>query len=105
MDPETIRKLYKDLDPASVEEAVKTTLEARTEPDMARGLWHVLLALAPQDRTFETLLTHLLMSVVIDSIEHRMQQDDEYALVISRRITTFMEKMAPPPHGKRARTA
>jgi len=107
MNKEDVRKLYRDEAPASADEAARTAKEATTDPNAARALFDVVFALAPQDPMFEALFRALLDSVLIDHISERMQRDDEYALVISRRITMFMERAnaTPPQRGKRARAA
>ena len=105
MDTDQIRKLFRTEDAATADEYARTAVEAQTNPEAARALWDVLLALQGADRDFGLLLQLLLNSVLIDTISERMGQDDAYALMIGRRLTALMEQTAPPLRGRRAKTA
>ena len=102
MDAETIRKLYDREDPATPEEVAQTASEVERDPAAARNLFQVILAMSGEDAVFQTLLQHILNSVVIDLVANRMQGDDEFALVIGRRILKMMAAMAPPRPARRA---
>jgi hypothetical protein len=106
MNKEDIRKLYRDESPATADEAARTMQEVTTDPEAARAMWDVVLSLAPTDPAFAQLFRALLDSVLIDHISERMQRDDEYALVISRRIAVYMQGTMPSARrGKRTKAA
>jgi 3-hydroxyisobutyrate dehydrogenase-like beta-hydroxyacid dehydrogenase len=95
MKPEDIRKLYDRETPATDAEAKATAHQAATEPESARQLWQVLLAMVPTDKEFEMVLRWIIDSVMIDHITNQVQHDDDFALVISRRILRSMDVMKP----------
>lgn len=108
MRPEDIRKTYKRESAASREEAASTAREVETDPEAARNLFQVVLAMSSTDREFSNLLHAIIESVVVDWIHNNMARDDEFALVIGRRITTLMDAMKPgwrPGLGRTNKTA
>lgn len=95
MKPEDIRKLYRRESAATADEAGQTAQEAATDPEAARNLFQVVLAMQSEDPQFKALLQAVIESVVIDWIANNMQKNDEFALVIGRRILTLMDAMKP----------
>lgn len=55
--------------------------------DAARTLWRDVLK-NPAD---EMALNEVLRSVLIDWVDNRMARDDEFALVIGRRLRTMLD--------------
>jgi hypothetical protein len=95
MNQDDIRKLYQRESAASADEAARTAQDVGTDPEAARKLFTVVLAMAPTDRAFEGLLRALIDSVVIDWITNTMTKDDEFALVIGQRMLKLMDAMKP----------
>jgi len=104
MRPEDIRRLYREVDPATAQEAASAASEARTDPEQARRVIAVLYSLSVEDRVFAMLLKLFLEGMLMRLIEERAQQDDGYALICGQLIVELMEKMQPPMRG-RARPA
>lgn len=100
MRAEDIRKLYRDVDPATAHEAAETANEARTNPEQARRLLKVAYSLSVEDRTFALLLKLFLEGMLMRLIEERANGDAAYAIECAGLILDLMEKMAPPPRGK-----
>jgi hypothetical protein len=105
--PEDIRTMYRAEREATADEMAATARAVATDPEMARSLWEVVLAMAPTDPEFSTLLQAVISSAVVDSISNGMQRDDNYALVIGRRIMRLMEAMKPGSvrNGKKVKTS
>ncbi len=89
------------IDPDNVEEAIATAQRATSDPAAARALWELLLAGHVSDERFRTALQWILESVLVDLINNRIVGDDEFALVIGRRIATLLEQMLPVQHEQR----
>lgn len=113
MTPEDLRKLYRDEDAATDDEARETAKEAREDPDQARRLLVTLYALAGEDHTFDQLL-HLVLKVgTMQLLVQVSEADDQFALRMAELILDGMEQMAKAasrtPRGrqsaKKARTA
>ena len=93
--PDDIRKLYEDEEPATPEEARQTAEEARNDPDAARALWAIVCAQAGTgDDQFEAVFRSCLDSIVLDIIGQHLRNDD-FALMLGRRIFTLMDMMKP----------
>lgn len=58
-------------------------------PEQARALWRSVLGGAPHDDAAEFILGKIITSVVIDLIQNQIAHDDEFAIVIGRRIRVF----------------
>ncbi len=65
-------------------------------PGKARSLWHWFMTEAATDRRAQTILDDIIRSAVIDIITKKMAGDDEYALVIGRRIQALDEAVPAP---------
>lgn len=113
MKPDDIRRLYRDVDMATAEEAAAAANEAQTDPAQARRFIQVLYSLSVEDRTFALLLQLFLEGALMRIIQDRAEQDDVFALECAELINELMAKMAadrqPVPRGrpgkKTARTA
>lgn len=99
MNADDIRKLYRNVDPATAQEAAAAANEARTDPEQARRLIATLYALSTEDRTFVRLLRLFLESMLMQMIEERAAIDDAYALVCGELIVSLMASMLPPQRG------
>lgn len=95
MNPEDIRKLYRDEDAASPDEARETADEARTDPDQARRLLVSLYALAGEDREFDQLLSLVLKVGTMQLLVRASEADDRFALQMAELILDGMETMKP----------
>lgn len=95
MDIDGMRMLLQGLDTVTVEEVVHTAQEAGSDPTSARKLWGVLLSASAKDERLRLVLQLLLESVLVDQVNHHVTRDDEYALVIGRRVVAIMEKVSP----------
>lgn len=58
-------------------------------PEQARVLWRSVLGGAPHDDAANFILDKIIASVVIDLIQNQISHDDEFAIVIGRRIQMF----------------
>jgi len=110
MTPEDIRKIYRDEDAATDDEARKTEQEARTDPDQARRLLLTLYALAGEDRTFDHLLQLVLKVGTMQLLVQASEESDTFALRMAELILDGMRQMAgqaKTPRGKpkKARSA
>lgn len=113
MTPEDVRKLYRDEDAATDDEARDTAQEARTDPAQARRLLLTLYALAGEDRAFTQLLQLVLQAGTMQLLVQAAEADDTFALRMAELILDGMEQMAKAarrtPRGrqsaKKARTA
>jgi hypothetical protein len=94
MTPEDIRKLYRDEDPATDEEARQTAQEARTDPDQARRLLVTLYALAGEERIYGDLLGLVLKVGTMQLLVQAAEADDTFALRMAGLILDGMEQMA-----------
>lgn len=102
---EDLRKLYRDEDAATDDEAHKTADEARTDPEQARRLLITLYALAGEDRIYEQLLD-LVLKVGTMQLLVQAAEDDAFALHMAELILDGMETMAKAasrtPRGRQA---
>ena len=105
MDITTAQKLFPTLDRRQVEEAVKKIVNAQIDPDAARSLWHLLLSTNATDDRFRSALQWVLESVLIDQITNRMDNNDDYAIIIGRRITTILEAIGRSESEEHPKTA
>lgn len=60
-------------------------------PGTARARWHWFVSKAATDQRARIILDDILRSAVIDIITSKMASNDEYALVIGRRIQALDE--------------
>lgn len=97
MDSTVIEKLLQDRDAVTPRDAVNLVSMARTDPNTARMLWQRLLSNNVEDERLAMVLHWLLESVVIDQITNRISNDDEFAVVIGRRISRLIESMSQLP--------
>lgn len=112
MTPEDLRRMYRDEDAATDDEARTTEQEARTDPEQARRLLVLLYALAGEEREFDQLL-QLVLKVGTMQLLVQAAQDDTFALHMAELILDGMQQMAKAtrrtPRGrqaaKKARTA
>lgn len=95
MKPEDIRKLYREEDAATEEEARRTQQEARTDPDQARRLLLTLYALAGEDEHFNAVLNLVMKVATMQLIAIKVHEDDDFALKIAEVITDAMEQLKP----------
>ena len=100
MRPEDIRRLYRDVDPATAREAAETANEARADPDQARRLIRVIYSLSVEDRAFALLLHMFLEASMMRLVEEHAEQDDDFARDCAQLITDLMDKMAPASRGR-----
>lgn len=105
MDRAIIQKLFEGTEVATGEDAINLLLRAGTNPDAARTLWQSLLSNNTADERLEMALRWILESAIIDQIANRISGDDEYAVVIGRRINTLIEKIALLSDSQFANTA
>lgn len=93
MTPEDLRRLYRDEEPATDDEARETAHEARTDPEQARRLLLTLYALAGEDPEFDQLL-QLVLKVGTMQLLVQASEDDTFALHMAELILDGMEQMA-----------
>ena len=55
-------------------------------PDQGRALWRSVTGGAPHDDDANFILEKIVISVVMDLIQNKIANDDEFAIVIGRRI-------------------
>jgi len=55
-------------------------------PEQARALWALLLGSVTEERPFNPVLQHVLMSVLVDIVEKRIELSDTFAVTIGNRI-------------------
>lgn len=55
-------------------------------PEQGRVLWADLLGSVSEDRPFSPVLQHVLMGVLVDIVEKRMELSDTFAVTIGTRI-------------------
>lgn len=103
MTPEDLRKMYRDEEPATDDEARETAEEVRTDPDQARWLIQALYSMSVEDRDFAMLLRLFLEGTAMRHIQERATKDDEEALKCSNLIVDLMQMtMWRTPHGRQA---
>lgn len=105
MDSTTARKLFRTLDRPQSEEAVKTIVQARTDPDAARDLWQLLLSTNTADNRVQEALQRVLQSVLVDYITNRMGANDEFSVTIGRRIATMLEAIGRSENDEQPKVA
>jgi len=105
MDKTTFDRLLQSLDTSATGEPTKGLTRARTDPEAARKLWQLLLTNNTSDEQVRAVLEWILESVLVDQITNHMGNSDEYALVIGRRISTLLERVARLQHEPQAKTA
>jgi hypothetical protein len=103
MKPEDIRRLYREEDPATQEEARKFQEEARTDPAQARRLLLTIYALGGEDPEFARLLDLVLKVGIMQLIVLRAQDDDKFALQIAETIIDAMEQLKPGSRVRRGK--
>lgn len=94
MTPEDIRRLYRDENAATDEEAKATSEEARTDPDQARRLLVTLYSLAGEDQVFDQLLQLVLKVGTMQLLVQAAEGDDTFALRMADLILDGMQQMA-----------
>jgi hypothetical protein len=105
MDSTIIEKLFQDSPSVTLGDAVHLVSMARTDPNIARMLWQSLLSSNLTDERLGMAFHWLLESVVIDQIANRISDDDEFAVVIGRRISSLIEQMAQVPSSQAIKAA
>lgn len=104
MKPEDIRRLYRQVDAATEQEAAELHAELRTDPEQARRFLKVIYSLSVEDQQFAVLLRLFLEGMLMRTIEEVAASNDDYALQCAELLIGLMNGMKRPPHGK-ARTA
>ncbi len=61
------------------------------KPEQGRELWVMLLDSVNEDKPYNPVLQHVLMSVLVDIVEKRMELSDTFAVTIGTRIE-FLNK-------------
>jgi hypothetical protein len=64
-------------------------------PEQGRSDWQGILATNMQDPRMRYVLEAIIESVMIDYIENNMAHNDEFAVVIGRRIQTMLNATTP----------
>lgn len=108
MKAEDIRRLYREVEAASDEDAQATQDEVRSSPDAARKLFAVICALSSQDREFGILLNRVCSAALVDLLTERLATDDAYAVRMGQLIISVKNTLMPAAkvkRGKQARTA
>lgn len=65
-------------------------IDAETDPESARALWHGLLDRRNDTESLAYVFNAILQSAVVDYIEKAIHADDEDALIIGRRIAVMI---------------
>lgn len=104
MTPEDLRRMYRNEDAATDQDARETAQEARTDPDQARRLLLTLYALGGEDRAFAELLNLIVKVASMQLIALKAHEDDDFALKMAELILDGMQQMAPQrtPRGRQA---
>lgn len=105
MTPEEIRRLYRRESAATDAEATQTLQDVATNPETARQMFQAICALAVEDHSFQTVLRAVLDSVLLDIVTNSMQANDEFALVVGRRLAHMMDAVKPAVRAGRYRTS
>ena len=63
-------------------------------PEQGRALWQLLLESVTEDRPYNLVLQHVLMSVLVDIVEKRMELSDTFAITIGERIAFLTTAIA-----------
>ncbi len=105
MDAVTARRLFQTLDRPQADEAVRAVIAAGNDPTAARNLWQLLLTTSAQDERFRTILQRVMESVLIDYITNDLFNNDEFALVLGRRISLMLEAVARSEGEKQPKAA
>lgn len=103
MRPEDIRRLYAEESAATDDEFARSQQRARTDPEEARRLMHVLYSMSVEDRDFAMLLRLFLEGTTMRLIEERAAADDAEALKCSNLIVDLMQMtMRRVPRGRQS---
>lgn len=102
--PEQIRRLYRDEDAATSDEARETAESVKNDPDQARRMLLVLYVLAGEDAQFNELLSLVVRVGSMQLIAMAAHEDDDFAKRMGELIIEGMERIAkintPTPRGK-----
>jgi len=55
-------------------------------PEQGRALWALLLGSVTEEKPFNPVLQHVMISVLVDIVEKRMEISDTFAVTIGNRI-------------------